>query len=196
MRVIGGTARGVPLRAPPGLRTRPTPDRVREALFSSIAAEVAGADVLDLFAGSGALGIEALSRGAATAVFVDSDRRAARAIAANLTTTRLETRGRVVQADAAAVAGTPRLLGDPAPAFGLVFCDPPYAEPLPRLTALLDRLRGGGVLAPDALVVVERDRRDPALGQRLPSFLDHVRDRTYGDVLVRMMRVAMTERGS
>ena len=127
MRVVGGTARGRRLVAPAGDKTRPTSDRVREAVFNALWSRgvLDGARVVDLFAGSGALGVEALSRGAAEATFVDRDAAARRAIAANLATTGL--------ADRATVVGQPveRFLAARAAAgerpFDLAFCDPPYA---------------------------------------------------------------------
>lgn len=190
MRVIAGEARGRPLRAPSGRRTRPTPDRVREALFASIAGAVPGAAVLDLYAGSGALGIEALSRGAAFAVFVDDDRAAVRTVTANLTALRLRARARVAAVDAARFCAAP---GPEAP-FDLVLCDPPYGEPLPRVLRVLATLDAAGGLAPDALVVVERDRRDPDLDRLVPAPLRHERDRTYGDTTLRYLRRAAPER--
>ena len=124
MRVVGGTARGRRLEAPPGDATRPTSDRVREAVFNALGSRdlVRDARVLDLFAGSGALGVEALSRGAAHATFVDDDPRARRAVARNLDATGLADRADIV-ADRAE-----RFLARHAgPPFDLAFCDPPYA---------------------------------------------------------------------
>ncbi len=174
MRIIAGTYGGRRLTAPSGSRTRPTSDRVREALFSILGARVAGARVLDLFAGSGALGIEALSRGAESAVFVDDAPAAVRAIRANLDT--LGAGAEVRRADAL------RFLGA-APAGGaqydLVFLDPPY-----RLAdTLADRLSEAlpAVLAPGAVAVAESDRRAP-IALDLP-LLD---ERRYGDTLIRI----------
>lgn len=183
MRVIAGEARGRRLQAPRGDRTRPTSDRVREALFSSVAGQVAGATVLDLYAGSGALGIEALSRGAAFAVFVETDRGALRAIDANLSALRLHARARVAAVDAG------RFCRGPGPeVFDLVVCDPPYTE---GLAAVIDRIvaldRAGG-LRPGAVVAVERDRRDLGLAAPTPPPLVHVRDRAYGDTVLRYLR--------
>ena len=124
MRVITGTARGRKLAALEGLEVRPTTDMVKEAMFSILQFEVEGANVLDLFAGSGQLGIEALSRGAAGAVFVDQRRDAASLIRDNLKLTGLEDRARVVCGDAAA------FLSSAGEKFGLIFIDPPYAANL------------------------------------------------------------------
>jgi 16S rRNA (guanine966-N2)-methyltransferase len=174
VRVIAGTHKGRRLTAPPGSRTRPTSDRVREALFSILGARVAGARVLDLFAGSGALGIEALSRGAESAVFVDDAPAAIRAVRANLETLSL-TAG-VRRADALRFLGAAS--GDGAQ-YDLVFLDPPYR--------LADRLGGPlsealpAVLAPGAAAVAESDRRAP-LALDLPLH----DERRYGDTLIRI----------
>jgi 16S rRNA (guanine966-N2)-methyltransferase len=174
MRVIAGMYGGRRLTAPAGARTRPTSDRVREALFSILAARVDGARVLDLFAGSGALGIEALSRGAESALFVDDAPAAIRAIRANLEALGID--AGVRRADALRYLGA-------APGSGaqydLVFLDPPYrlADTLAgRLSEALP-----AVLAPGAVAVAESDRRAP-LALDLP-LLD---ERRYGDTLIRI----------
>jgi 16S rRNA (guanine966-N2)-methyltransferase len=171
MRVIAGTARGRRLAAPPGRDTRPTSDRVREALFSSIAAAVPGAAVCDLFAGSGALGIEALSRGAARATFVERDAGAVAAIRQNLRRTEVDDAGQVVHAEAAGFCRHP-------------LCDPPYAVDSMVVGRLFEALRQAGGLAAGALVVVERDRRGPDPAADLPSFLAEDRRRSYGDTML------------
>ncbi len=99
MRVITGKARGIQLKTPEGMQTRPTADRVKEALFSIIQFEIPGAKVLDLFGGTGQLGIEALSRGASSAVFVDAAESACKLIRENLKRTKLEGQGRVIRSD-------------------------------------------------------------------------------------------------
>ena len=173
MRVVAGRHGGRRLSAPRGAHTRPTSDRVREALFSLLG-EVSGAAVLDLFAGSGALGIEALSRGAAAATFVDSSPAAVRAIRANLEALGLE--GEVRRADARAFLHIARRARRQ---YDLVFLDPPY-----RLAADLGRELSpalGPVLSPGARVVSESDRRAP-LELGLP--LHH--ERRYGDTIIRI----------
>jgi 16S rRNA (guanine966-N2)-methyltransferase len=181
LRVIGGQARGRRLVAPRGRDVRPTSDRVREALFSILAERLPGAVVLDLYAGSGALAIEALSRGAARAVLVERDRRAARTAATNLERAGVTARARLVQADAA------RYVAEPSDGpFDLVFCDPPYTLPLAGIHAQLTRLHAAGGLAPDALVVVERDKRDPDLGLPPPPFLASSGERSYGDTVLNL----------
>jgi 16S rRNA (guanine(966)-N(2))-methyltransferase RsmD len=174
MRVIAGTYGGRRLQAPAGLDTRPTSDRVREALFSILGERVAGATVLDLFAGSGALGIEALSRGATEVTFVDNAAPAIRAIGANL---------EALGADATVVrAEVRRFLGGASRAgrsYDLVFLDPPYrlgASIGSDLSAAL-----AAISAPGAIVVAESDRRAP-----LEVDLPLEDERRYGDTLIRI----------
>ncbi len=160
IRVIAGSARGVPLRVPPGLRVRPTSGRVRTSLFSILGDAVVGARVADLFAGSGALGIEALSRGAAFCCFVENARPALAALRDNLAKTRLADRAEVLPCDA--FASAPQL--EARGSFGLVLLDPPYRlvrggdDPF---LALLGELATGSALAPGALVVVQHDTATP-----------------------------------
>jgi 16S rRNA (guanine966-N2)-methyltransferase len=147
MRVVAGTARGRTLVAPPGSRTRPTSDRVREAIFNALWSrdELEGARVADLFAGSGALGVEALSRGASHATFVDSDRAAQQAIRRNVDAAGVADRATIVTAPV-----DRWLAGLPADEhFDLVFCDPPYA---------FDGWEGLLAALPTDLVVIESDR--------------------------------------
>jgi 16S rRNA (guanine966-N2)-methyltransferase len=183
VRVIGGRYRGRRLTAPAGSATRPTSDRVREAVFSMLAA-VGGIDaarVLDLFAGSGALGIEALSRGAAAATFVDHDEAARKVLRANLAALGLDgPLARVLGTDASAALGAAVREGE---RFDLVFVDPPYAD-AGRVGPLLGR-RLVEILAPGALVVCESDRRSP-----VELDLASERERRYGDTLIRIYRQA------
>lgn len=189
MRVIAGSARGRPLTAPPGRSTRPTSDRVREALFSSVAELVPGAVVLDLYAGSGAMGIEALSRNAQFAVFVEEDRRAAQVIRVNLAAAKVQARARVIQGDVGRFCAAPPPGVLPAPA-SLVLCDPPYAEPLPRVLGHVEALCTGGHVAEGATVVIERGRRDPHLEDEPPRLLVRDRLRPYGDTVLFFLRYA------
>ncbi|MGH3664804.1 MAG: 16S rRNA (guanine(966)-N(2))-methyltransferase RsmD [Egibacteraceae bacterium] len=185
MRVIGGQLRGRRLRAPPGRDTRPTSDRVREALFSSLSDRVVGARVLDLFAGSGALGIEALSRGADLAVLVEADRRTAGVLQDNLRQLGLEDHASLSVTTAEQFCLQPH----PAP-FEVVLLDPPYRTPQPALVSLLADLNDAGGLAADAAIVIERDRRDPDLDAPLPPFLARDRLRQYGDTVLLYLRGA------
>lgn len=149
MRVITGTARGVQLTAPEGLATRPTIDRVKEAVFSALQFDLYGARVLDLFAGSGQLGIEALSRGAAEAVFVDAGEDAAQAVRENLRRTRLAQRARLLTCDWEEALR--RLRGEPP--FRFVFLDPPYRDGL--YVACMERLCSFGLVDRNSVMVAE-----------------------------------------
>ena len=151
MRVVAGEYRGRRLQAPRGLDVRPTSDRVREALFS-ILGDISGLRVLDLFAGSGALAIEALSRGAASAVLVENDRPALDAIRANLEPL-ADVEAEVVRADAL------RWLDGRRGPFDLVFVDPPYSSARKLAGPLTQKL--SAALSPEALIVSESDKRDP-----------------------------------
>ena len=168
MRIIAGSKRGHTIEAPPGRGTRPTSDRVRENIFN-ILGPVDDADVLDLYAGSGAMGLEAPSRGAASAVFVEHDQAAVRAIERNLDKLRL--RGTVLRQDAIAVLAAEKRQYD------LVFVDPPYemyTDLQPRLARYLP-----SILTEDAVVVVETDKR---VEPDLP--LEQRTSRTYGSARV------------
>ncbi len=178
MRIVGGTLGGRRITAPPGDGTRPTSDRVREALFSMLG-PLDGSRVLDLYAGSGALGLEALSRGAATAVLVDDDRRALRALRANVEALGLPAGAAVVRAgDASRVA---REALARAEAYDLLFLDPPYRLAAGLAASLGDVLTG--LLAPGARVVAESDRRSP-----MELALPVDKERRYGDTLIRIHR--------
>ncbi|HET8672108.1 MAG TPA: 16S rRNA (guanine(966)-N(2))-methyltransferase RsmD [Thermoleophilaceae bacterium] len=175
MRIVAGEFRGRTIRAPAGRSTRPTADRVREALFS-ILGPLDGERVLDLFAGSGALGIEALSRGAASAVFVDSDPRAVEAVRRNLES--LGSAATVHRRDALAYLRSAR-----ERPFDLVFLDPPYSsasELAGRLSELLP-----DVLSEGARIVSESDKRTP-----LELTLPLVDERVYGDTRIAIHRAA------
>jgi 16S rRNA (guanine966-N2)-methyltransferase len=154
VRVIAGSAKGTRLAAVPA-GVRPLSDRAREGLFSSLGPAVVGARVLDLYAGTGALGIEALSRGADRAVFVDRDRRALRAVGENLARTRLEERGRTVAAEALGFLTRDDKTEGP---FDLVLADPPYDVPAERVDALVAALARGW-LAPGWAVALARPVR-------------------------------------
>lgn len=171
MRVVAGLAGGRRLQAPAGRQVRPTSERVREALFNALGSmdALAGATVLDLFAGTGALGIEALSRGATSAMFVDADARAVAAIKTNLKLTGLAQGARVVQADVL------RFLTErPPPTVDVAFADPPYAfDGWARLLAVL----------PARLVAIEaRSHVD------LPAGWRPLRSKRYGDTVVTLAR--------
>ena len=180
-RIVAGLAGGRRLKVPRS-GVRPTGDRAREGLFNSLGSlvELRGAAVLDLYAGSGALGLEALSRGAASVVFVEFSPGVLPVLKANLASVGLPG-GRVV-------AGSVRtVLGGPAPAsFDLVLADPPYATPDDEVIGVLQSLTGRAWLAPGAVVVVERSSRSEPF--EWPTPLTGLRDRRYGEALLRYGR--------
>jgi 16S rRNA (guanine966-N2)-methyltransferase len=173
-RIVAGEAGGRRLAVPPGDRTRPTSDRTREALFATLGTLVNldGARALDLFAGSGAVGLEAVSRGAAAAVLVDSDARAAAVAGANARDLGLADRV-TVRRDR-----VERFLAGEPEAYDLVFADPPYALADDEVDAILARLAAGW-LAPGAIVVVERSSR--GRGPSWPGVTQPVKQRRYGE---------------
>ena len=178
MRVITGKARGVQLKTPDGMTTRPTSDRVKEALFSIIQFDIPTARVLDLFGGTGQLGIEALSRGAASAVFVDAGEPACKLIRENLKRTRLESDAKVVRADYLDYLKRCR------EKFDIIFLDPPYAEvflenALKSITEI-DILQSGGI------IVTERPT-----GKELPWDFEgftRSKDYKYGNTVLAIYR--------
>ncbi len=180
MRIVAGELRGRRIVAPPGKGTRPTADRVREALFS-ILGDVSGLRVLDLFAGSGALGIESLSRGAAQAVFVESSARAVAAIEGNLASLGLEAPVRRREALAF-------LRGADGGGFDIAFLDPPY-DSVGRLADPLAELLPP-ILTDNARIVTESDKRSPLL---MPFPL--VRERFYGDTRIGVYNPVKDEPG-
>ncbi len=183
-RVIAGSARGIRLAAP-GPGTRPLGDRVKQTLFAVLEPDLPAARVLDLFAGSGAGGIEALSRGAASAIFVERDASAARVVAANLARARLAAGARIVRADSLAYLAGAAADGP----FDIVLLDPPYAEPA-LLVQALERLGDPAVaiLAPGARVVAKHFWRE-ALPARV-GLLASERERRFGETVLTFYRVA------
>lgn len=153
MRVIAGDKKGIQLKTPPGMSTRPTADRVKEALFSIIQFDVPGTRVLDLFGGTGQLGIEALSRGATQAVFVDQDRGACSIIKENIKRTDFQDRAKVIQSDYLAY------LHQTKEKFDIILLDPPYAEVFLEnslnLITEIDILQSGGIIATERPVEKE-----------------------------------------
>lgn len=172
MRVITGTARGRKLRELPGLDTRPTTDKVKESIFNIVQFDVEGRRVLDLFAGTGQLGIEALSRGAEKCVFVDQSREAVKVVQENLRITGFEEKSRVVQGDSVSFLGSCR------EKFGLCFLDPPYASDL--LERALLRLAEIDIMAENGIIVCE-SALDKVLPQ-LPGPYEMGRDYRYGKI--------------
>jgi 16S rRNA (guanine966-N2)-methyltransferase len=177
LRVIAGSAGGRKLVAPKG-DVRPTTDRVKEALFSSLGTRVHGAAVLDLYAGTGALAIEALSRGAARAVLVDADRGADATIRANLETTGLTDVARVQRSTVATFLAHPV----PEAPFDLVFLDPPYDLSSGEVAGVLVGLAAPALVAIGGTVVVERPTRGEPVA--LPEGWGIEKERAYGDTLL------------
>ncbi|GAB7180814.1 16S rRNA (guanine(966)-N(2))-methyltransferase RsmD [Kitasatospora sp. Ki12] len=176
-RVIAGAAGGRRLAVPPGRGTRPTSDKAREAMFSTLAAlrgTLQGARMLDLFGGSGAVGLEALSRGAEHVLLVEADAQAARVIRENVRTIGLPgAEVRAVKAEKV-VVGPP-----PQSPYDLVFLDPPYVMTDEELREMLITLLAGGWLAEDTLVTVERSTRGGEFGW--PEGFEGLRSRRYGE---------------
>lgn len=185
MRIVSGEFRGRTLHVPPGAATRPTSDRARQAVFNILehapwAGPLRDARVIDLFAGSGALGFEALSRGAAFCLFVETDEAARGAIRETVDAFGLFGRTRVHRRDATDLGLRP---GGDGPAFDLAFLDPPYAKGLGEIA--LTKLSEGGWLAPGAVVVFERGVSEPAFSAASFEALDA---RDYGAARVHFLR--------
>lgn len=183
MRIVAGRFKGKPLDAPKGLSTRPTSDRVREALFNVLthgAPEIAFQEtrVLDLFSGSGALGLEALSRGARYCLFIEEDAEARGAIRRNVETLGLTGVTKIWRRDATRLGP----VGTLSP-FDLVFCDPPYGKGLG--SNALSSAREGGWLAPGAVLVLEERAGEPP---NWPQGLAEIDRRRYGDTEIAIAR--------
>lgn len=176
MRIITGSAKGLKLKTPKGQDIRPTADRVKESLFAILGAHVPGARVADLFAGTGNLGLEALSRGAAAAVFVDASPASIALIRDNATRARLCERAEFLRLDAVQAVGRFAASGR---TFDLIFCDPPYNKGL--AAAILRQIDAGAILAPGGIVAIEHSRHEelPAL-----AALAATRSERYGETVV------------
>ena len=151
MRVIAGTARRLTLSAPKGDTTRPTGDKIKETLFNILAPDLAGIDFLDLFAGSGGIGIEALSRGAKSCTFIEKNKEAVSCIKKNLETTHFTESARVLATDVLTSLHTLH----PKKAYGIVFMDPPYGQDIER--RVLEILSGSDITDYDTMIIVETD---------------------------------------
>ena len=193
MRITGGSCRGRVLKTPSGDRVRPTSDKVRQALFNILAGRIDGVVVLDLFAGSGSLGLEALSRGAARATFVEKDRRTLEVIRENVTDLGLADRATLRSFDVLAAPAPLRGIDGP---FDIVFLDPPYrltesVAPGAKLGVLLESLWKDGVIRDHGLAVLEHDRRS-AVPRTWENFT--VSDvRTYGDTSLSFLTARSTD---
>lgn len=179
MRVISGSARGRKLSAPDGLDTRPTTDRVKESIFNIISPYLPASNVLDLFAGSGAMGIEALSRASLNAVFVEQNEKALNVIKKNLVDTHLESRAEVIRTDAFS------FLRRTSTKFDIIFLDPPYNKGL--LSTAMDDILRFSLLCDNGIVVAESE-----YGGELPSNkgFDLIKQAKYGKTIVSVFRTA------
>lgn len=180
MRIITGSAKGQKLKAPKGSAVRPTADRVKESLFNILAERVAGAQVADLFAGTGNLGLEALSRGAAAAVFVDSSQVSMNLIRENAAHTRLSEKAEFCRLDAVIAVSR---LSQAGRRFDLVFCDPPYNRGL--VAAVLLTIDRTPFLAADGLIVLEHSQHEPVPTDL--TTLSIIRTQRYGETLVSIL---------
>ncbi len=185
MRIVGGRHRGRPLRAPGSRDSRPTSDRAREAIFNILAHgmedfQLDGASVVDVFAGTGALGLEALSRGAAHATFIDDDGAAVRAARGNAAALGERGAATLLTLDARRLPPPPRAAETPC---ALAFLDPPYGSGL--AAAALEGLAAWGRIAPGAVCVVELAAREPFAP---PAGFEAVDERTYGPARVVFLR--------
>lgn len=186
LRIIAGAARGRAIAVPRGMDTRPTLDRVKESLFSILMPWLPDAQVLDLFAGSGALGLEALSRGAASAVFADNARAAQAAVQSNIIAVNMRQSARLLRMGWRQAL---RTLAVEGARFSLVFLDPPYQ--MPDADDMLESLRCSGLLMPDALVVYEHAKEKPPGGEGW-----RLRDRRpYGDTEISFFEMVGDEGG-
>ncbi|NWF91506.1 MAG: 16S rRNA (guanine(966)-N(2))-methyltransferase RsmD [Syntrophaceae bacterium] len=177
MRIISGTSRGRRLATPKSQGLRPTSDRVKESIFNILGEKVEGRVVLDLYAGTGNLGIEALSRGAKKAVFVERGRQAVRLIQRNLSQFGMETRSEILPKDVNRAIG---ILSQRGEIFDLILMDPPYEKGL--ILRTLIKLRSNRIYHPDSILVIEHDRREP-----LPDSVEGwnlFRQRAIGDTLI------------
>ncbi len=173
MRVTGGIGKGQRLKVPTGSRVRPTSDKVKQALFNILGGRVADAAFLDLYAGAGGIGIEALSRGAGRVVFVDSSRESIAAIKKNIERTGLGERAQVVPAKAEAfVRGSKE-------AYDIAFLDPPYAA---EMQPLLELIAGSGIVKPDGVVIAEHFKKQPS--PEHAGSLTLYREARYGDTVL------------
>ena len=173
MRVISGSARGKRLESPEGLHTRPTTDRVKESVFNLLQPYVYGASVLDAFAGSGALGIEALSRGAVHSIFLENDRAAAEIVRRNLSGTHLTEKATVYEGDALS------FLDRTSEKFSLIFLDPPYDSGL--YTLVLEKISRKELLSEHGVIVAEQRAGETI---SLPDGLSVMKERKYGKTAI------------
>ena len=178
MRVISGKAKGIVLKTPDGMLTRPTADRVKEALFSILQFDLPGTKVLDLFGGTGQLGIEAISRGAKSAVFVDASDAPCKLIKENLRRAKMENEGRVIRSDYL------QFLSQCRETFDIILLDPPYAEVF--LENAIKKISEIDILQSGGIIVAERPVEKP-LNLEIEGF-SRSKDYKYGKTLLTLYR--------
>lgn len=178
MRIITGSAKGTKLKTPRGMAVRPTADRVKESLFNILGPRVHGATVLDLFAGTGNLGLEALSRGANRAVFVEQNKASIALIRANAVLTKLQDRIMIVKANVLSA------LDDIEGQFDLIFCDPPYNRNLVGQVAM--RMDMSAILADDAILIIEHSQHEPV--EFILQHLRLIRSERFGETCISFLK--------
>jgi 16S rRNA (guanine(966)-N(2))-methyltransferase RsmD len=178
MRISGGTGKGRKLRVPAGDRVRPTSDKVKQALFNILGEEVDGAEFLDLFAGAGGIGIEALSRGARRVVFVDASRESLKVIAHNIAQAGFGAQAEIIAAKAET------FLKRPSGPYDIIFLDPPYAD---DLQPLLESISGAGIVKPRGIVIAEHFKKQSS--PENAGSLRLVREARYGDTVLAFYKV-------
>ncbi|MCR3922940.1 MAG: 16S rRNA (guanine(966)-N(2))-methyltransferase RsmD [Firmicutes bacterium] len=177
VRIIGGSARGRQLKTRKGTQTRPTADRIKESLFNIINERLEGASFLDLFAGNGGVGLEALSRGAQRCIFIEKSNQCVKIIKDNLALCGLEANGEVLQRDVLAAVGHLQTNLDK---FDIIFLDPPYHSP--ALMPVVTRIASAALLATEGVMIVEHHFRDNAWWQ--PEQWQLAREKKYGDTVM------------
>lgn len=177
MRIISGSAKGIRLKTPYGMETRPTADRVKESVFNILGAALAEARVLDLFAGTGSLGIEALSRGADSALFIDRSIASVKLVKENLKLAKLSEKGKVIKADSLNML---ERLSQDKYQFDLIFCDPPYNKGF--VAAVLSRIDASTILASDGIIIVEHSKHEEINSEF--NQIKQKRTQKYGETLV------------
>ncbi len=184
MRVTGGTGRGRRLKTPAGSRVRPTSDKVKQALFNILGERMTGASFLDLFAGAGSIGIEALSRGAGRVVFVDASRASLQVVKQNIEQTGFEEQSQVV------LSKVESFLKKSSGSYDIVFLDPPYSD---AMQPLLEQIAGAGILKPDSIVIAEHFKKQPSPASA--GGLSLYREAKYGDTVLAFYKCRSQETG-
>ena len=181
MRIITGKARGLKLTTPKNMDVRPTSDRVKESLFNIIGTKIVGTHVLDLFAGTGNLGLEAWSRGAAKIVFIDESQASLQLVRSNIAKAKAEKETTVIKGNAVKVIADLAARGE---RFDFIFCDPPYNKGLPA--QIIEQVAKYDIVAPGGYLVVEHSQHE--ILPELPLKLEIIRSEKYGETLISFLR--------